>query len=144
MSSFLAITDAVRDALLAGPALAGGNVQRGRNLPLPAGSAQGIDVGIANSRAQPLGLTGGALQWDTTVIVACKARATASTDAESAVDPLLVAAWQRLLAMTAPAGVVAITLEPTVQWDIEEADQPLAAASLVLRITHLTTTNSLT
>lgn len=144
MTAFLAVTDAVRDALLAAPALAGGNVNRGRNVPLAASATAGIDVGIGAAQAQPLGLAGQTLQWETTVIVTCKARATAGTDAEAAVDPLLSSTWARLLAMTAPAGVVAMTLEPSVRWDVEEADHPLAAASLALRITHLTTTDTLT
>ncbi len=143
MSAFLGLTDAVRDALLANPALAGGNVQRGRGVPLPAGSSQGIDVSIASSRAQPLGLADGALQWESTVVVTCKARASAATDAEAAIDPLLVATWQRLLGMTAPAGVSGMALDPAIQWDIEEADQPVAAASLALRITHITNTAAL-
>lgn len=144
MTAFLDITAAVRDALLASPALAGGNVNRGRNVPLAASAVQGIDVGIGSAQAQPLGMANPALQWESTVIVTCKARAAAGTDAEAAVDPLLAATWARLLAMPAPAGVVAMTLEPAVRWDVEEADQPLAAASLALRVTHLTTTNSLT
>ncbi|MBK9363000.1 MAG: hypothetical protein IPM99_18800 [Rubrivivax sp.] len=143
MSAFLGLTDAVRDALLANPALAGGNVQRGRGVPLPAGSSQGIDVSIASSRAQPLGLAHGSVQWESVVIVTCKARASAATDAEAAIDPLLVAAWQRLLAMTVPEGVSGMVLDPAIQWDIEEADQPVAAASLALRITHITNTAAL-
>lgn len=143
MSAFLSITTAVRDALLQSPALAGGNVARGRNLPLAAADSQGIDVSIAASRAQPLGLADGSLQWETTVVVTCKARADASGDAEAAIDPLLVSTWQRLLAMPLPAGASGITLDPAIQWDIEEADQPLAAASLSLRITHITTTAAL-
>lgn len=143
MSAFLGLTDAVRDALLANPALAGGNVQRGRGVPLPAASSQGIDISVASSRAQPLGLADGSLQWETTIVVVCKARANAAGDGESAIDPLLVAAWQRLLGMATPPGASGVTLDPAIQWDIEEADQPVAAASLALRITHITNTATL-
>lgn len=143
MSAFLALTDAVRDALLTGPALAGGNVQRGRNVPLQASAPQGIDISAAASRGQPLGLHDGSVQWETTIVIVCKARADAAGDAEAALDPLLVATWQRLLGMTLPAGVSGIALEPAINWDIEEADQPIGSAALSLRITHITTTAAL-
>lgn len=143
MSAFLGLTDAVRAALLADPPLAGGNVQRGRGVPLPLESTQGIDVSVASSRAQSLGMSDGALQWETTVIVVCKARASAGSDAEAAIDPLLVSTWGRLLGMTLPAGVQGIALDPAIQWDIDEGDQPVAAASLGLRINHITTTAAL-
>lgn len=144
MSAFLSITDAVRDALLQAPALAGGNVNRGRNVPLPADADQGVDVSIVSSRAQPLALAdASSLQWESVIAVVCKARGTSSTDAEAAIDPLVVSAWQRLLSMSAPAGVTGMTLDPAIAWDIDEAEQPLATAALSLRLTHITTTAAL-
>ncbi len=144
MSAFADITDAVRDALLQAPALAAGNVNRGRSVPLPADAEQAIDVAMASSRAQPLSLSDTlAMQWESVVVVVCKARGNASTDAEDAIDPLVTAAWQRLLAMTAPAGVTGMTLDPVIQWGLDEADQPLATATLSLRLTHITTTAAL-
>lgn len=143
MSAFLGLTDAVRDALLASPALAGGNVKRGRNVPMSLSADQGIDISAAASRGQPLGLGDGSIQWDTTIVIVCKARADATGDAESALDPLLVSTWQRLLGMTLPPGVSGIALEPAIQWDGDEADQPIGTAALSLRITHITTTAAL-
>ena len=143
MSAFLGLTDAVRDALLANPALASGNVKRGRNVPMGSSVQQAIDISAAASRGQPLGLGDGSIQWETTLFIVCKARADASGDAEAALDPLLVATWQRLLGMALPVGVSGIALEPAVQWDVDEADQPVGTAALALRITHITTTAAL-
>lgn len=139
MSTFLAITDAVRDALLADPALAGGRVRRGRALQVSAEEASGIAVNVIRSRADPLDLRGQSLQWETQVAVTVYARAPAGSDGESAVDPLLVSAWARLLDMTPPAGALAVTLDPAVQWDVDEADATIASAQLSLRVVHITT-----
>lgn len=138
-SAFLGLTDLVRDALLASPALAGGRIKRGRAVPVGDQADSAITVNIIRSRAQQLDLEGQSLQWETVVAVTVYARAAAGTDAEATIDPLLLAVWARLLGITAPAGVFGITLDPAIQWDVDEADHTVVSASLSLRITHLTT-----
>lgn len=143
MSAFLSLTDVVRDALLSTPALAGGRVRRGRAVSVQAEEASAITVNLARSRATELDLQGQALQWETAIVVSFYARASAGQDGEAAIDPLLVSTWGRLYAITPPAGVVGITLDPAIQWDVDEADTTVVSASLTLRITHITTTAEL-
>ena len=73
------------------------------------------------------------------MLVELYARAAASADGEQAIDPLLAAAWQRLQGVTPPPGVLGLQLEPSIDWDVDEADQTISKATLALRITHITT-----
>ena len=139
MSAFLGLTDLVRDALLDTPALAGGRVRRGRAVAVQAEEASAITVNVARSRASQLDIEGQALQWETTIVVTVYARASVGQDGEAAIDPLLVSTWARLLGITLPAGVFGITLDPAIQWDVDEADTTVVSASLSLRINHITT-----
>jgi hypothetical protein len=142
-TAFLAITDAVLSCLQAAPALAGGRVTRGRATAVSATSQTAIAVNAARSRAEPLSMDGSALQWETTVVVTLFGRAAAGSDAEAAIDPLLVSTWDRLQSLTAPPGVVDVALDPSITWDVDEADQTVVTASLALRITHITTASAL-
>lgn len=138
-SAFLDLTDLVRDQLLASPALAGGRVKRGRAVPISDEAASGITVNIVRSRAQQLTVDGLSLQWETGIAVTVYARAAAGQDAEATIDPLLLSTWDRLMGITPPAGVFGITLDPAIEWDVDEADYTVVSAALLLRIQHITT-----
>jgi hypothetical protein len=69
------------------------------------------------------------------------ARASAGSDGEAAIDTLLAAVFARMAAATPPTGAIAWTLDPLIQWDVTEADQTLAQASLALRVRHYTSTD---
>ena len=56
------------------------------------------------------------------------------------IDALLAGTWQRLQGISAPPGTLGITLEPSIGWDIDEADQTLVRAQLGLLIVHTTGT----
>jgi hypothetical protein len=141
MSAFLNLSDAVKAALMQAPALASGNVRRGRRLPVPTDQAQSIDIHVQRSSADNQFLSGGMLRWDTLVAIDLYARASAGTDGETAIDGLLASVFTRMAAATPPPGVIGWVLEPAIQWDIDEADQTLAQASVALRVSHFTTTD---
>lgn len=141
MSAFLGLTDAVVSALSAATALAGGNIRRGRGIPIPSAWSSAIDVHIQRSTADTAYLTGSVLAWDTLIGIDVYARASAGVDGESAIDTLLAAVFGRLSAATPPTGALSWTFEPGIQWDVAEADQTLVQASLLLRVRHFTTTD---
>lgn len=145
MSMFLALVDAVVAALQQVPAVAGGRIVRGRDIPLPVEHDSGVAVSLLRSRGDAVGLHGNARQWQTSVGVQLSARAAAGADAEAAIDPLLMSAYERLQGLTPPAGsgVTSVTLEPSITWEVDEGDRPVATATLVVSITHLTTTATL-
>lgn len=141
---FLAITTAVRDALVADPAVVpADSVRRGR--PVIAQLSEGSAIFLAAERAtgKQLDVAGTMTEWDTIVSVHIMARATSGQDAEAAVDPLLAAAWARLYAMTPPAGALSCVLEPQIAWDADADGQPVGSATFMLRVTHHTTGGAL-
>lgn len=143
MTAFLDITTAVRDALLAAPALAGGRVYRGRRVPLAQADAVSIHVNAMRHAGRAMTMDGADVQWETAVAVELKARAATGSDAEAALDPHLAALWARLQAMPAPQGAAAVTLDPEIRIDFDEQDHTLATAALGLRFTHITTAGAL-
>lgn len=139
MSAFLGLIDAVVAALDAGGALTDGGIRRGRAVPVPTSKTAAIDVHLQRSQADTSHLDGSALRWETLIGIDLYTRAAAGIDGESAVDALLAAALGRLTAATPPAGVTAWSLDPSIAWDVVEADQTLVQASLGLRVQHFTT-----
>lgn len=143
MTAFLDITSAVKAALTAPPALAGGRVYRGRRVPLAQADSASIHINAMRHASRTLGMGGADLQWETAVAVEVHARAAAGSDAEAALDPHIVALWARLQTMTVPAGVSAVTLDPEIRIDFDEQDHTLATATLGLRFAHTTTAGAL-
>jgi len=139
MTAFLAITDAIKAALQGAPALAGVQVLRGRAVPVSAGGDQAILVNVKGARAVQLDINGDSMQWETTVAITVFQRAAIGSDAEAAIDPLLASVWATVVAIVPPAGVFGMTLDPSIQWDLDEADQIVVSAALSLRVTHYTT-----
>lgn len=140
-SVFLGITGAVQAALKAGaPLHAGiGSVVRGRRTVAPAGHKWQVTINALRHAGEPLDLSGLHLQWQTLVSIVISVRAASDEDAEAALDPLLLAVWQRLKAMSLPAGVLSATFDPQIALDFDEADQTVAMATFALRINHVTT-----
>lgn len=138
MTAFLALSDAVLAMLQQAPALAGGNIRRGRRIPVPEGVDQAIDVHVERSSGQVTDLDGSGLAWDTAVAIDLYARAADGTDAEQAIDALLAAVSARIAAAVPPDDVMSWLLDPAIQWELDEADDTLVLASLVLRVQHFT------
>ncbi|MCB2071648.1 MAG: hypothetical protein KDF67_19500 [Ottowia sp.] len=138
MSAFLDLVAAAEAALLASPALAGGHVYQGRERPMPQHATQQIDIQLVNSRGRPMTLAGNVTRWDTAIGLRLRARAAAGSDGNTAADALLLAVFARLAATPAPSGAAGWALEPSVTWDVSEADSTLVEAQLVLRVDHFT------
>lgn len=137
---FLAATDAIRDALLVAPAVAGGRVLRGKATPLAIDKASAVYVNARLSDGKPLDLAGLATEWDLIVIVGCYAKATGTQDAEAAVDPVLAEVYSRLKSITVDTvpGATQLALL-RVEWDTEMAEQNIGGAVLSLRVRLYTT-----
>lgn len=137
-TAFLTLSDAVLAMLQQAPALAGGNIRRGRRIPVPENVDQAIDVHVERSAGQMTDLDGSGLAWDTGIAIDLYARAADGTDAEQAIDTLLAAVAERIAAATPPNDVMSWLLDPSIQWELDEADDTLVQASLLLRVQHLT------
>ena len=138
MSAFLDLAAAARTALVASPALAGGHVYVGRDRPMPSDRTQQIDIQLLTSRGRAMTLDGNVSRWETGIGLSLRVRADAGQDGDTAVDALLASVFTRMAAAAPPAGASRWTLQPDVQWSVDEADRTLCEAQLVLRVEHFT------
>lgn len=145
----LAIQDAIVAALLSPVALADGRVWPNRLRPLPAGQSSAVVVRLVASQADPDPPLGSPLDWRSFYSIECLARAAAANaDPVAALDPLLSDTYARL---SAPAlttalsalGVMDSRMEPSIRWDVDEAEQPVASASFRFVVHHRTASDSL-
>lgn len=142
MTAFNALQAALKAALSAAPALAAGNIQTNRLRAIPAASAGAIVLRLEGSAAVEAVL--GANDWGTRFTVECYARATPGQDPADAVDALVSDVWARIGALQ-PAAIdaMSVAINPTLDWQYDEADAGLCAAIFSILITHRTPANSL-
>lgn len=137
-SAFLLLRNAIQSALLAAPALAGGNVYAGRPRPIAQEEATAINLRLSDAQATHPVIQ--ATDWFTTVLIECAARAEpGGLDADTAADALLVAVRTRLRGF-APAGLglLEIADSTVVEWDHDADDTAYACATLRLTAVHRT------
>ena len=143
MSAHLALTQALVDALGQAPAIAGGRIYRGRMRAMPAEHTSALFVGIVRSTGTQPFAGDGRTDWQTTVAVDVCARASAGVDGLTAVDTVLQDVYARLATYNPPADVSAWLIEPAIAWEVDEADQTIACATVSLRVQHRTQSGSL-
>ena len=136
-TAFCAIQGALVAALTQAPALAEGRVYVNRLRPIGAAIPSAIVVRL--DQASAAGDVIGTLDWVTSYTVECYARAVSGADPAESVDALLSAVWARLSALTPPGlGVAAITLQPTIDWQYDDAETPVACALIRISVQHRT------
>lgn len=138
MTAFLQIPQAVVTALAQAPAIAPGRVRIGREVALPEGWPDAIDVALDSSRGQVITLDGGTVRWTSLVGLRLRVRAAAGVHGIQAPDALLAAVFTRLAGTQPPGGAMQWQMQPDIRWDVEEADQTVTLVDLLLRVTHLT------
>ena len=145
MSAHLAIQQAIAAALLAAPAVASGNVRQNATRPVASASTQAVVVRLAQSSAATPQVLAGPYTWTTRFEVECLARAAIGTaDPVAAVDTLLEAVWSRLSTLnTTGLGVMDVRMQPTIDWQLDDSETPLASATVYLQVTHRTASTSL-
>lgn len=137
-TGFVDITKALKLLLTQAPALAGGNVERGRFRPLQQGQAAAIVIAPAVAVRQP-GATSGPQHWLTTVVLELQVRAAAGEAGEDAMDALLALVYARLPQLAALVPNVSDPLaDVRIEWEPSEADTPLIAARLIFNVQHRT------
>lgn len=142
-SAFQSIAERIVAALVAAPTLADGRVFVKRLRPLPVGVSTAIVVRWEQSAAQENVL--GAHDWDTPFVIECYSRGDVYDPDNLAADALLVEAWARLAALDATAlGVMALSVNPSLDWQVVEGDTPAECVSIRLGVQHRTPVASLT
>lgn len=146
MSAHLAIQAALVALLTATPALAGGNVKANSVRPLAVQSTTGVVVRMLQSRADTPRALGAGYEWQTLLAVECLARAAGSgSEPAAAVDALLEGAWARIAAWqpAAALGVIDVRMAPSIDWQVDDGETPLVAATISLTVQHRTQAASL-
>lgn len=145
MTAFAQIATAVRDALLATPALAGGRVSLPLRRPVPPEYETYIEVRVAASQ----GVTAYAgraapTTWESVLHIDVYARATASATADEAIDALLAAVHARVQSGSwGGLGVTTMGLNPRVDYDWQDGDTPQAHVTYQATVQHDTASASL-
>ena len=136
------LSDALLARLLSPPALAFGRVYANRFMPLPQGRVSMV-VLRRDQTALRTSVLGGPLNWTSTYAVECYGRGTAGEDPAGFVDDLLAQVWARLFGLT-PAdlpglGVMDIAADRAIDWQFDEAETPMACATVRFSVHHRTT-----
>lgn len=133
------LLDLMQAALMAGTPVAGGNVQRQRTRPLADGVAQMVSLRLINSQGAPLFLGGDApIEWRSVVAVECIGRGTSGTSPDAAVADLLASVHNRITADAATlAAGYRIDAEHRIEWDQDELDERIGAATSIYTVRHL-------
>ena len=127
------------DLLAATPTpVAGGNVQRQRNRPLPAAQAQQVSLYLVRSRGRQAMLGGSTpIEWHTAIGVECIARAAAGVMPDEAVADLLADVHARITGSAALfAASYRIHPEYDLQWDDDTLDERIGACTAVYTVRH--------
>jgi hypothetical protein len=146
MSAHLAIQTALVALLTASPGLASGNVKTNATRPMAAQHTAQVNVRMLQSRADYPRTLGAGYEWQTSFAVDCLARgASSASEPAATVDALLEAAWARIAVWqpTATLGVIDVRMTPTIDWQTDDGDTPLVAATISLVVQHRTRSNSL-
>lgn len=133
------LVDLIEADLQAGPAVAGGNIQRQGMRPLAAGTSEMVALRVVRSHGRPVMLSGEApLEWQTLVAVGCVARAAAGQAPDEAVAGLLAAVHGRISGSAALAAAgYRVHPEHHLEWDQEELEDRIGAVTAIYTVRHL-------
>jgi hypothetical protein len=129
VTAFGLVAQAVEAALVAAPALAGGNVKANPTRPWEREVAACIALRLVNAQRVE-GFNCGET-WALTLAADCEARRTANTDPADAADALLNAVADRLAVLDLSAlGVIERTTDDAIEWQFDATEHASAMVSL--------------
>lgn len=134
-SVFLSLANAVAGLISQAPAIlpaAAVRVGSRRPTALPLNAEVVIRLVQASGRQAFVGDT--RTDWDVAITLDIFARVTPGAETYAELDALLAAIYARLLNAQPQAGSAMLISSPALSWDVDEADQTLALATLGLRI----------
>jgi DNA-binding transcriptional regulator YdaS (Cro superfamily) len=143
-SAFIGLSQAIATLLAAAPAIVN-QVERDQEAPAPRERESQINVRLMSSRGTPAAVANGPKDWETVFQIECARRCAANEVPTDAVDPLLEAAYTRLVGQGSALaqGVEDVLPDPEITWEIEEGDTPLVSVTFTVRIIHRTEALSL-
>lgn len=114
------------------------NIFRNRARVVPADMATAVVVRPGNAEAVSSVGMGADWQWQTLLVLECYARKTAQSDVDEAVDVLLLAATNAIVADRTLGGVVADLAPAGVHWDFDVDGEKTACATVTFIVQQFT------
>lgn len=127
---------AVMQALQATPAVAG-NIGRVQLRPVAKSVATAVIVRPVGATVLESALPGAPIAWVTTVAVECYARATPGNSPDVAVDPVVQAAYARLMADATLGGAVSLIEPQDINFDFDVDGEQTACATLTFQLRQI-------
>lgn len=139
VSVFIALAQAVQALLEADPPVAD-QVLRDRTRVLPKDFASQVCIKLDKTQGQRGGTFGSPTDWGTLFELECSARCAADVLPTEAVDPIVMAVFERL-AGSGPdldLDVEDVLPDPRIEWDLGEGETRVVTATFSVRIVHRT------
>lgn len=143
MNAHSAVVAAVIAQLQQAPAIASGNVYRGRLRPVATGAAQAVVVRFGDSDPQRGAIRGAPIDWGTTVVVECYARAGAAESGDEAALALHADVYARLMSDPTLGGAAGDLAPPRLALDETELAETLGCVNAAYLVQHRTTEHTL-
>lgn len=141
MTVFASIAGAIKTVLDAAPAVST-VVERTRLHPLPETQLDAVVIRIDSSTPERFAILNGPINWDTTIAIECYARSATQT-ADVAVDALLAKVYARLAANPTLGGLVMDSFPESMNYNFDGQAEHFACVTLMLRISHRTSLQTL-
>lgn len=135
-SAFVQITAAIETALKTDPAVSPA-IYRARDRHVPEQAATALNVQFDGATPSPGVLRSGPVDWTSRFTIECFARTTEGTPDE-AVDPLLVAVYERLSANSTLDGLVDDLGEPLIEAEYSSDGKKTGWVRMTYAVAHRT------
>ncbi len=139
MNAHEAILQAVQALLLQAPAIAGGNVVRGRQRPVEEGTDQFVALYFDGSNPERNTVFGHRIDWTTEIRWECHALGNATTSGDAAALALNAQVYARLWSDPSLGGLVwDMAAQPILAPEHDEMAEPLGYLSSSVTVRHRT------
>lgn len=138
-SAFIALAKLLKTLLEAAPPIAD-KVYRDRKAAVAKNLTKWVVIRIDKTQGVRGGTDGSPVDWGTLFAIECVGRCPADQEPTDFIDPLLQAAYGRIVEQGGQIGIDVEDLmpDPRIEWDIEEGDTPEVSATFQVRIVHRT------
>lgn len=138
MNAHELVLTAARAVLLQAPAIAGGNVFRGRRRPVDDTVQELVAVRFGGSTPERGSINGSPVDWTTVIRFDCYARGTEVLSGDERAIALHASAWNRLFANSSLGGQVMDMAPAAIDTEDDELDTTLACAIGAVQVMHRT------
>lgn len=142
MTAFADLTAAIKSSLEQAPAVCD-TILRARDRRVPESKQRAINITFVGARPVEGEINGAPIDWQTTVVVECYAKAAADESADVPLDELVGTVFARLAADHTLGGLVDDISAPTIEADFDSLGERTGWAAMKYTVLHRTANNTL-